>query len=89
MHPSRCCVVYLVLLVLNCLIFLFPIGPVARWMAVKASVGNKITDNVGPLEITAGGDPLACYESFKTVRTIEMTADQVHSLTYDRHRFVG
>lgn len=36
---------------------------------MKASAGNKITDNVGPLEVTAGGDPLACYESFKTVRT--------------------
>lgn len=39
-------------------------------MAVKASAGNKITDNVGALEITAGGDASACYESFKTVRTI-------------------
>eukprot|EP00903_Cladosiphon_okamuranus_P018047 g16608.t1 len=42
-------------------------GPVARWMAVKASVGHKITDNIGPLELTAGGDASACYESFKTV----------------------
>eukprot|EP00752_Nemacystus_decipiens_P004173 g3816.t1 len=42
-------------------------GPVSRWMAVKASAGNKITDNVGPLEVTAGGDASACYESFKRV----------------------
>lgn len=38
-------------------------------MAVKAS-NNKITDNVGPVEITAGSDPQACYEAFKAVRTI-------------------
>ncbi len=37
-------------------------------MAVKAS-NNKITDNVGPVEITTGSDPQACYESFKAVRT--------------------
>lgn len=51
----------------------FSTGPVARWMAVKASAGDKITDNVGPLEVTAGGDALACYQSFKTVRSIKAT----------------
>ena len=42
-------------------------------MAVKASAGNKITDNVGPLEVTAGDDSSACHESFKAVRTIMAT----------------
>lgn len=51
-------------------------------MAVKASAGNKITDNVGPLEITAGGDPLACYESFKTVRSSE------HNSSHDSCRII-
>lgn len=36
---------------------------------MKASMGNKITDNVGPIDVTAGSDPQACYESFKAVRT--------------------
>ncbi|CAM9825307.1 unnamed protein product [Scytosiphon promiscuus] len=41
-------------------------GPVARWMAVKASAGSKVTDNVSPLVITTGDDAKACHESFKT-----------------------
>lgn len=61
---ARCCLV----------LFLSLAGPVARWMAVKASAGNKITDNVETLEITAGGGPLDCYEAFKTVRIKTITA---------------
>lgn len=61
------------------LVLSFWSGPVARWMAVKASAGNKITDNVGPLEVTAGDDSSACHESFKAVRKIH--GDIQHSTT--------
>ncbi|CAM9801347.1 unnamed protein product [Pylaiella littoralis] len=42
-------------------------GPVARWMAVEAGPGQNVTDNVPPIEITAGCDARACYESFRKV----------------------
>ncbi|CAM9441202.1 unnamed protein product, partial [Ectocarpus sp. 8 AP-2014] len=42
-------------------------GPVARWMAVKPSAGDKITDNIPPVELTSGDDAKACHESFKAV----------------------
>lgn len=49
------------------LVVLAFLGPVARWMAVKVGAGDGVTDNVPPIEITAGGNSKACYESFHKV----------------------